>query len=260
MQATCRHSGEGPRSRGPSSSSVRTGCTPHRRPAALLPVWPISSAGMRDAPVVPAFRGMPDGPHRGCFRPPGLMGWRGADPDIRDPRTSRAGPPVGRCRAEPRDGRRGDRCAPAGGARRRPPCRHGPSPALPRRVRPRGPGGLRRRAAAGQGPRAISCSAASGTACAGRGRQEDSGALPGRAGARGEGWSPSATAAMDRAVRACGPARGTHAGGLDLLAALVADPAMPRGRGAGAGRGRRVEAAGAAVRRTSAGRGGPARW
>ncbi|MFE7748716.1 Clp protease N-terminal domain-containing protein [Streptomyces sp. NPDC057428] len=50
--------------------------------------------------------------------------------------------------------------------------------------------------------------------------REDSGAVPVVREPGGEGWSPPAAAALDRAAR-----RGqAHAGGLDLLAALLADP------------------------------------
>lgn len=57
-----------------------------------------------------------------------------------------------------------------------------------------------------------------------QGTQEDSGTYPATRQSGGEGWSPSAAAALDRAV-GCALLRGElHADGLDLLAALVADP------------------------------------
>lgn len=57
-----------------------------------------------------------------------------------------------------------------------------------------------------------------------QGTQEDSGAFPAVREPAGEGWSPSAAAAMDRAVRSALLRGEAHADGLDLLAALVADP------------------------------------
>nr|PPQ62613.1 peptidase [Streptomyces sp. QL37] len=54
--------------------------------------------------------------------------------------------------------------------------------------------------------------------------QEDSGVFPAVREPAGEGWSPSAAAAMDRAARRALPRGELHADGLDLLAALVADP------------------------------------
>ncbi|MFC8228372.1 Clp protease N-terminal domain-containing protein [Streptomyces sp. NPDC057287] len=57
-----------------------------------------------------------------------------------------------------------------------------------------------------------------------QGTQEDSGGFPAVREPGGEGWSPSAEAAMDRAVGAALLRGGRHADGLDLLAALVADP------------------------------------
>ncbi|MFJ8753133.1 Clp protease N-terminal domain-containing protein [Streptomyces sp. NPDC102441] len=56
-----------------------------------------------------------------------------------------------------------------------------------------------------------------------QGTQEDSGAFPAVREPAGEGWSPSAAAAMDRAVRSALLRGEAHADGLDLLAALVAD-------------------------------------
>ncbi|MFE9722516.1 Clp protease N-terminal domain-containing protein [Streptomyces sp. NPDC005794] len=57
-----------------------------------------------------------------------------------------------------------------------------------------------------------------------QGTQEDSGAFPAVREPAGEGWSPSAVAALERAARAALLRGELHAGGLDLLAALVADP------------------------------------
>ncbi|MFC9121327.1 Clp protease N-terminal domain-containing protein [Streptomyces sp. NPDC057067] len=57
-----------------------------------------------------------------------------------------------------------------------------------------------------------------------QGTQEDSGAFPAVREPAGEGWSPSAEAAMDRALRRALLRGELHADGLDLLAALVADP------------------------------------
>ncbi|MFJ8924316.1 Clp protease N-terminal domain-containing protein [Streptomyces sp. NPDC102415] len=57
-----------------------------------------------------------------------------------------------------------------------------------------------------------------------QGTQEDSGAFPAVREPAGEGWSPSAEAAMDRALRRALLRGALHADGLDLLAALVADP------------------------------------
>ncbi|MFE4454590.1 Clp protease N-terminal domain-containing protein [Streptomyces sp. NPDC056796] len=57
-----------------------------------------------------------------------------------------------------------------------------------------------------------------------QGTQEDSGGFPAVREPEGEGWSPSASAAMDRAVRGALLRGELHADGLDLLAALVADP------------------------------------
>ncbi|MFD9288451.1 Clp protease N-terminal domain-containing protein [Streptomyces sp. NPDC060030] len=54
--------------------------------------------------------------------------------------------------------------------------------------------------------------------------QEDSGRFPAVPEPAGEGWSPSASAAMDRAARSALRRGDLHADGLDLLAALVADP------------------------------------
>ncbi|WP_373428613.1 Clp protease N-terminal domain-containing protein [Streptomyces sp. B1I3] len=56
------------------------------------------------------------------------------------------------------------------------------------------------------------------------GTQEDSGAFRVVRGTGAEGWSPSAAAAVDRAVRGAALRGEDHAGGLDLLTALVADP------------------------------------
>ncbi|MEV8228277.1 Clp protease N-terminal domain-containing protein [Streptomyces sp. NPDC079167] len=57
-----------------------------------------------------------------------------------------------------------------------------------------------------------------------QGTQEDSGAFPAIREPAGEGWSPSAEAAMDRALGSALLRGEIHADGLDLLAALVADP------------------------------------
>ncbi|MFD6277850.1 Clp protease N-terminal domain-containing protein [Streptomyces sp. NPDC060209] len=57
-----------------------------------------------------------------------------------------------------------------------------------------------------------------------QGTQEDSGGFPAVPEPVGEGWSPSAAAAMDRAARSALLRGELHADGLDLLAALVADP------------------------------------
>ncbi|MGW1318053.1 Clp protease N-terminal domain-containing protein [Streptomyces sp. NPDC002426] len=57
-----------------------------------------------------------------------------------------------------------------------------------------------------------------------QGTQEDSGAFPAVREPAGEGWSPSAEAAVDRALRRALLRGELHADGLDLLAALVADP------------------------------------
>ncbi|GAA2922382.1 Clp protease N-terminal domain-containing protein [Kitasatospora cinereorecta] len=56
-----------------------------------------------------------------------------------------------------------------------------------------------------------------------QGVRERPGALPALRGAV-DGWSPSAAAALDRAVRGAVLRGEPRAGGLDLLAALVADP------------------------------------
>jgi len=57
-----------------------------------------------------------------------------------------------------------------------------------------------------------------------QGTQEDSGAFPAVREPGGEGWSPSAAAALARAGRSALLRGELHADGLDLLAALVADP------------------------------------
>lgn len=57
-----------------------------------------------------------------------------------------------------------------------------------------------------------------------QGTQEDSGAFPAVREPAGAGWSPSAAAALDRAARAALSRGEPYADGLDLLAALVADP------------------------------------
>ncbi|MFD9753876.1 Clp protease N-terminal domain-containing protein [[Kitasatospora] papulosa] len=57
-----------------------------------------------------------------------------------------------------------------------------------------------------------------------QGTQEDSGGFPAVQEPAGEGWSPSASAAMDRAARTALRRGEPYADGLDLLAALVADP------------------------------------
>ncbi|MFJ8866885.1 Clp protease N-terminal domain-containing protein [Streptomyces sp. NPDC102473] len=57
-----------------------------------------------------------------------------------------------------------------------------------------------------------------------QGTQEDSGGFPAVREPGGEGWSPSAEAALDRAVGGALLRGERHADGLDLLAALVADP------------------------------------
>ncbi|MEV2246095.1 Clp protease N-terminal domain-containing protein [Streptomyces sp. NPDC049970] len=57
-----------------------------------------------------------------------------------------------------------------------------------------------------------------------QGRQEGPGAQSVVREPGGEGWSPSATAALDRAGRGAALRGRSHAGGPDLLAALVADP------------------------------------
>ncbi|MEU1124023.1 Clp protease N-terminal domain-containing protein [Streptomyces sp. NPDC005899] len=56
------------------------------------------------------------------------------------------------------------------------------------------------------------------------GAQEDSGTFREVCGTGAEGWSPSAEAAARRALRTAALRGEAHAGGLDLLAALVADP------------------------------------
>jgi hypothetical protein len=57
-----------------------------------------------------------------------------------------------------------------------------------------------------------------------QGTQEDSGGFPAVREPSGEGWSPSAAAALDRAAAGASLRGALHADGLDLLAALVADP------------------------------------
>ncbi|MGW0783926.1 Clp protease N-terminal domain-containing protein [Streptomyces sp. NPDC002913] len=57
-----------------------------------------------------------------------------------------------------------------------------------------------------------------------QGTQEDSGEFPAVREPDGEGWSPSAAAALERAVRGAVLRGRVHAGGLDLLLALVTDP------------------------------------
>ncbi|MGW0791929.1 Clp protease N-terminal domain-containing protein [Streptomyces sp. NPDC002911] len=57
-----------------------------------------------------------------------------------------------------------------------------------------------------------------------QGTQEDSGVFPAGREPVGEGWSPSAAAALDRAARGALLRGEIRADGLDLLAALVADP------------------------------------
>ncbi|MFF9689666.1 Clp protease N-terminal domain-containing protein [Streptomyces sp. NPDC014623] len=57
-----------------------------------------------------------------------------------------------------------------------------------------------------------------------QGTQEDSGAFPAVRERAGEGWSPSAAAALARARRSALRRGELHADGLDLLAALAADP------------------------------------
>ncbi|MEU0133332.1 Clp protease N-terminal domain-containing protein [Streptomyces sp. NPDC006296] len=54
--------------------------------------------------------------------------------------------------------------------------------------------------------------------------QEDSGGFPAVRAPAGEGWSPSAASAMDRAARSALRRGELQADGLDLLAALAADP------------------------------------
>ncbi|MDT0430084.1 Clp protease N-terminal domain-containing protein [Streptomyces salyersiae] len=57
-----------------------------------------------------------------------------------------------------------------------------------------------------------------------QGTREDSGAFPTLPEPGAGAWSPSAAAALDRAVRGAALRGEPRAGGLDLLAALVADP------------------------------------
>lgn len=57
-----------------------------------------------------------------------------------------------------------------------------------------------------------------------QGTQEDSGGFPAVRTPGGEGWSPAALAALDRAGRGALLRGELHADGLDLLAALIADP------------------------------------
>ncbi|WP_069174235.1 Clp protease N-terminal domain-containing protein [Streptomyces griseus] len=57
-----------------------------------------------------------------------------------------------------------------------------------------------------------------------QGKQEDSGTFRAVRGAGTAGWSPSAAAAVGRAARSAALRGDAHAGGLDLLSALVADP------------------------------------
>ncbi|WP_326701541.1 peptidase [Streptomyces sp. NBC_01754] len=57
-----------------------------------------------------------------------------------------------------------------------------------------------------------------------QGTREDSGAFPALPAPGAEAWSPSAAAALDRAVRGATLRGEPRAGGVDLLAALVADP------------------------------------
>ncbi|MFF4249208.1 Clp protease N-terminal domain-containing protein [Streptomyces sp. NPDC001822] len=57
-----------------------------------------------------------------------------------------------------------------------------------------------------------------------QGAREDSGAVPVVPEPGGEGWSPPAAAALERAGRDAARRGRAHADGLDLLAALLADP------------------------------------